>query len=188
MKNYEMKKLKQIKLAPWIQKATRLRQKPRVVGGNQFRHQGKTLFILIDYHIIDSVILKASLIHDLFEEFNYDNFDDLIYLDEDGFRVVQLVLEVTRRKNEQGQKEPKEKFLQRIKNSGSRKAKLLKCADRISNLTDLNSDFDKDFINRYLVESRDYVMPMAKEVNQNMYVELKDRIINLEEATGMEIL
>ena len=136
MENIEMEKLKQIKLAPWIQKATRLRQKPRVVGGNQFRHQGKTLFILIDYLIIDSVILKASLIHDLFEEFTYSNYDDLLYIDEDGYSVVQLVLEVTRRKNKSGEKEPEIDFLQRIRRSGSPRAKLLKCADRISNLTD----------------------------------------------------
>lgn len=188
MKNYEMKKLKQIKLAPWIQKATRLRQKPRHVGGNQFRHQGKTLFILIDYLIIDSVLLKASLIHDLFEEFTYDSFDDLIYLDEDGYSVVQLVLEVTRRKIKNGDVEPKEKFLRRIKNQGSRRAKLLKCADRISNLTDLNSDFDNKFIKRYMEESRKNVLPMAKEVNQNMYIELKDIMTKLEKATGIKVL
>src|SRR6056297_880041 len=97
MKNDEMEKLIGIKLAPWIQKATRLRQKPRIVGGNQFRHQGKTLFILIDYLLIDSILLKASVIHDLFEEFEYEKFDELLNLDEDGYCVVQLVLEVTRR-------------------------------------------------------------------------------------------
>lgn len=188
MQNDEMEKLKKIKLAPWIQKATRLRQKPRHVGGNQFRHQGKTLFILIDYLIIDSILLKAALIHDLFEEFDYAEFNDLIYLDKDGYNVVQLVLEVTRKKDKKGQKEPKQIFLSRIRKKGSRRAKLLKCADRISNLTDLNSDFDEHFIKRYLEESRDIILPMAKKVNKNMYIELKDIIVNLEEATGIEIL
>lgn len=188
MKDSEMKKLISIKLAPWIQKATRLRQKPRYVGGNQFRHQGKTLFILIDYLIIDSVLLKAALIHDLFEEFKYDNFDDLIYLDEDGYSVVQLALEVTRRKDDQGRKEPKNKFLKRILNQGSRRAKLLKCADRISNLTDLNSDFDRSFIKRYMRESSKYILPMAKEANRDMYKELFDIIKNLEKQTGIRVL
>ena len=188
MKNDEMERLKQIKLAPWIQKATRLRQKPRIVGGNQFRHQGKTLFILIDYLLIDSVLLKASVIHDLFEEFNYSESRDLLYLDKDGFQVVQLVLEVTRRNNKLGQKEPKLIFLERIREEGSRRAKLLKCADRISNLTDLNSDFEANFIKRYMKESRDMILPMAQEVNQDMYGELTDIIKNLENATGIRVL
>ncbi|MFH1297796.1 MAG: hypothetical protein ABIJ04_11095 [Bacteroidota bacterium] len=54
---------------------------------------------------------------------------------------------------------------------------MLKCADRISNLTDLHSDtFDKEFIKKYIEETKEFVLPMAKEVNQHMLYELKDLI------------
>ncbi len=81
-------------------------------------------------------------------------------------------MEVTRKKNES-----KTAFLERILKEGSTHAKVLKCADRISNLTDLHSDtFDKEFIKKYIEETKGFVLPMAKEVNQHMLFELKDLI------------
>ena len=55
-------------LAPYIQKSTALRGKYRFVGGNQFRHALGTFAILLDYHYMDPVLLKASIIHDVFED------------------------------------------------------------------------------------------------------------------------
>lgn len=182
-----MEKLSNINIAPWIQKATRLRGKSRTVGGNQFRHQGKTMFILIDYLIIDSVLLKASVIHDLFEEFYYESFKEFLSIDFEGEQVVELVFEVTRKRTENGL-ESKNEFLNRIRLEGSKKARLLKCADRISNLTDLNSDFENKFIRRYMKESRDIIMPMAKKVDSDMYKEIKDIMENLEKSTGIRVL
>ena len=37
-------------------------------GSNMFRHQISTLGILLDYKLTDPVLLKASVIHDLFED------------------------------------------------------------------------------------------------------------------------
>ena len=168
-------------LAPYVQKSTALRGKYRYVGGNQFRHALSTFAILLDYHYIDAVLLKASFIHDVFEDSNSVTPDEIIKLDSDGPEVYKLVMEVTRNKEES-----KEQYLERILEKGSRKAKILKCADRISNLTDLHSDiFDKQFILRYIKETRDWVFPMAKEINENMLIELKDLIHKRE--TGMKI-
>ncbi len=68
MENYEEKALEQMILAPYVQKSTALIGKNRYVGGNQFRHAFSTFAILHDYHYIDPVLLKASLIHDVFED------------------------------------------------------------------------------------------------------------------------
>ena len=84
--------------------------------------------------------------------------------------MLKLVLEVTRRKTE-----TKEEFLKRILFEGSDMAKVLKCADRISNLTDLHPDvFDKDYIRNTIAFTREWVVPMAEQVNSDMLFELQD--------------
>ncbi|NQV03846.1 MAG: hypothetical protein HQ542_14440 [Bacteroidia bacterium] len=172
MENYEEEALEQLILAPYIQKSTALRGKFRYVGGNQFRHAFSTFAILLDYHYIDPVLLKASMIHDVFEDVKYVSREEIISLDLDGPMVYDLVIEVTQKKTE-----PKPVFLERILKEGSTNAKTLKCADRISNLTDLHTDtFDKGFIKKYIDETKEYVLPMAEEVNQHMLFEMKDLI------------
>ena len=132
MKNEEMEQLENLTLAAYIQKATALIGNQRKVGGNQFRHAMATLAILIDYHVLDPVVLKASVIHDLFEDVPDTNPEEIENIDDDGKEVVKLVWEVTRRD------EPKTTYLQRVVDKGSKNAKLLKVADRISNITDLH--------------------------------------------------
>lgn len=171
MENFEEKALEQLILAPYIQKSTALRGKYRYVGGNQFRHAFGTFAILLDYHYMDAVLLKASIIHDLFEDVKCVHPDEIIYLDSDGPAVYNLVMEVTRKD------ETKDAFLERILIHGSRNAMILKCADRISNLTDLHADtFEKEFIKRYINETKTWILPMAEAVNPQMEFELRDLI------------
>jgi GTP pyrophosphokinase len=178
MENFEEKALEQLVLAPYVQKSTALRGKYRYVGGNQFRHAFSTFAILLDYHNIDPVLLKASMIHDVFEDVKCVSADEIRHLDKDGPEVLELVMEVTRKPQES-----KPDYLSRILHHGSVKAKILKCADRISNLTDLHSDtFDKEFIKLYIEETKQYVLPMAHEVNEHMLFELKDLIRKREAA------
>lgn len=159
-------------IAPYVQKATALRGIKRYVGGNQFRHALSTYAILIDYHIVDPVLLKASVIHDIFEDVKYISYDEVRAIDSDGSKVLALVLEVTRKNDES-----KDDFLKRISEDGSENAKILKCADRISNLTDLHPDiFDKEFIRTYIAETKKWVIPMAEQVNKDMLFELLDLI------------
>lgn len=172
MNNDETTKLVELKLAPYIQKATALIGVTRKVGGNQFRHAIATFGILLDYHIVDPIILKASFIHDLLEDIEGYNQQEIIDIDQDGYEVLQLVLEMTK-----SREEAKDVYLQRIKDNGSFRVKILKVADRISNLTDLHDDiFKLDFIERYLRETEKYVLPIADEVNKDMAFELRDLI------------
>jgi hypothetical protein len=177
MENSEKKQLERMVLAPYIQKSTALIGRHRNVGGNQFRHALSTFAILLDYHYLDPVLLKASIIHDLVEDVESENPEDIKTIDEDGPAVYKLVMEVSRAKNE-----TKNEFLKRILDKGSKNAKILKCADRISNLTDLHTDiFDREFILKYIDETVNWVLPMAREVNENMLFELKDIIQNRED-------
>jgi GTP pyrophosphokinase len=165
--------LQNMVLAPYILKATALISVGRKVGGNQFRHSFATLGILLDYkYFHDPVLLKASLLHDLLEDIPTMAVDEIRKIDHDGSKVVDLVLEVTIRKGE-----TKRAYMTRVRDEGSHNAKILKCADRISNLTDLHLDTHVNKkISAYLDQTEEFVLPMAVEVNKDLVIELKDLI------------
>jgi (p)ppGpp synthase/HD superfamily hydrolase len=169
----DLENLRDLVLAPYILKATALIGVSRKVGGNQFRHAFATLGILLDYKFFnDPVLLKASLLHDLFEDVPATQIDEIRAIDSDGNRVIELVLEVTKRVSE-----TKLQYLERVLKTGSRNAKILKCADRISNLTDLHLDTHTDKkISEYLDQTEDYILPMAIQVNPDMVIELNDLV------------
>jgi (p)ppGpp synthase/HD superfamily hydrolase len=169
-------------LAPYIVKAMALIGVRRRGGSNMFRHQISTLGILLDYKTIDPVLLKASVIHDLFEDApNMPGVteQEITQIDADGPAVFALVMEVTIRVVD-GVREPKTEYLRRIMLEGSARAKRLKLADRISNLTALGFVNDLAFVKRYLRETRDCILPHAEQVDPNMFRELSDLVENRE--------
>ena len=172
--------LSRLTMAPYIVKAMALIGVRRRGGSNMFRHQLSTMAILLDYKIIDPVLLKAAVIHDLFEDARTlpgVSEQEIARIDSDGPAVVALVLEVTIRTVD-GTKEPKADYLLRIMHSGSHRARVLKLADRISNLTALGFVHDAAFVERYLEETRACILPYAEAVNRDMYRELSDLIAN----------
>jgi (p)ppGpp synthase/HD superfamily hydrolase len=184
--------LRNITLAPYIVKATALIGVKRRSGSNMFRHQLSTMAILLDYKIVDPVLLKAAVIHDLFEDaptMPGATEQDIVRIDADGPAVYALVLEVTIRTID-GVREPKAEYLRRVMESGSRRARILKLADRISNLTALGFVHDVAFVKRYLAETRACVLPYAEGVSPDMFRELTDlvadrgRLLSLSEATA----
>ena len=183
MENLESPPLGGIVMAPYIIKAMALIGVKRRAGSNMFRHQISTMGILLDYKITDPVLLKAALIHDLFEDaagLPGVSEEEITRIDADGRAVYDLVMEVTLR-GAGGVKEPKPQFLSRIMQQGSRRAKLLKLADRISNITALGFVHDRAFVKRYLEETREYVLPYAQQVSPDMFRELSDLINNREQ-------
>ena len=166
-----MIRLKNMQIAPYIQLASVLIGKPRRSGGNMFRHQIDTMGILMDYGYIDSILLKASVIHDLLEDAPEIDRDAILSIDDEASEVYKLVLEVTRRPIE-----TKMVFLQRIRDFGSSRARVLKSADRISNMISLGYVTDVDFIRRYTDETENYVFPIAKLSDLRMLSELEDLV------------
>ena len=180
MDNDQRASLEDLVLAPYIQKATALIGYSRRVGGNQFRHAMATLAILIDYRCTDPVLLKASVIHDLFEEVPATDRGSIRAIDDDGPAVAALVDEVSRRPGE-----AKATFLARLRDEGSERARLLKVADRISNLTDLHETiFKRAFVDDYVDQTREYVLPMALAVKPQMAVEIADLMQRRSQARG----
>lgn len=171
-------RLSSITLAPYIFKAMALIGVRRRAGSNMFRHQIVTMGILLDYKFIDPVLLKASVIHDLFEDavgMPGVSREEIVRLDHDGPAVYDLVMEVTQR-TISGVMEPKSEYLVRIMESGSPKARILKLADRISNLTSLGFVHQVAFVRKYLAETRQYIMPYAARINADMSREITDLV------------
>ena len=165
--------LNEISLAPYMQVATVLIGKARHAGGNMFRHQVDTMGILVDYGYIDSVLLKASLIHDVIEDIENFDVSELLSIDSESEDVYKLVLEVTKKPGQQ-----KSEYLKDIIKKGSEKAKILKCADRISNMISLGFVTDPEFIERYCNETELYIFPIALDVNFEMYKELMALVVS----------
>jgi (p)ppGpp synthase/HD superfamily hydrolase len=171
MTHEQMNFLRGTHLAPYIQVASSLIGKSREGGGNMFRHQIDTMGILIDYGYIMPVLLKASLIHDVLEDIPEFNHNIILSLDFESHAVYNLVLEVTRHHGE-----TKPEYLTRIHKSASHYAKILKVADRISNMISLGYVNNLEFVERYINETEKYLLPLAAEVDFNMLTELKDLV------------
>jgi GTP pyrophosphokinase len=179
MQDFEQS-LRNLTLAPYIVKAMALIGVTRRSGSNMFRHQLSTMAILFDYKIVDPVLLKASVIHDLFEDaptMPGVTEEAIITLDSDGPAVYALVMEVTIRFVD-GVREPKSEYLLRIMQRGSSRARVLKLADRISNLTALGFVHDVAFVKKYIEETRAFILPHAERVNRDMFRELSDLLEN----------
>ncbi len=161
-----------------------LKNKPRKGYGTMFRHQLETFAILMEYGFTDMVLLKASLIHDLVEDVPGFDKNEIVKIDKEGKQVLELVKEVTKRQNN-GINEPKDDFLLRIMNEGSPMAKVLKLADRISNVASLAHSNDLDFIKKYISETRTCILPYAKDINEHMFNELVTNIERIEKTYNL---
>lgn len=181
MEDFE-KSLGSITMAPYIVKAMALIGVKRRAGSNMFRHQIGTMAILLDYKIIDPVLLKAAVIHDLFENaagMPGVTRDEITRIDSDGPAVYDLVMEVTIRIVD-GVREPKAEYLLRVMQMGSTRARILKLADRISNITALGFVNDPVFVKRYIRETKACILPYAAQVSPDMFRELSDLVENRE--------
>jgi GTP pyrophosphokinase len=172
MKDNEMQHLRAIFLAPYMQLATGLIGKRRHSGGNMFRHQIDTMAVLIDYGYIDSVLLKAAVIHDVIEDIPGFDPNKILRIDGESEQVYDLVIEVTKKEGQL-----KSEYLRGIISHGSHNAKILKVADRISNMISLGFVTSPEFIERYCDETEMYVLPIALDIDFDMYTELIDLII-----------
>ena len=179
--------LRYIALAPYIAKARGLIVVPGKGGANLFRHQLFTLTVLIDYGFMDPVLLKASVIHDLLENAAISQIsnlkEEIRQIDADGPAVCNLVLEMTIQ-TVNDVREPKSQYLSRIMTSGSNRAKILKMADRISNVTFLGFVHSRNFVETYLAETRNEILPYAESINKDMFRELSDLVENREIKMG----
>jgi (p)ppGpp synthase/HD superfamily hydrolase len=171
-----------INVWPYIELSRVLINKKRRGTGNMFRHQLETFSILLEYGYTDPVLLKAALIHDLFEDgqkVGFSDFKSIMTVDEDGKEVYDLVQELSIRA-ENDIEEPKDQFLERIMNKGSQRARVLKLADRLSNINSLPASKDIPFIKKYIEETILHILPYAQGIDKNLADELKRSLLMFE--------
>ena len=171
MTTEEMQRLSGTRIAPYIHVATVLIGKNRMGGGNMFRHQLDTMSILVDYGYINSILLKASIIHDVLEDVPDFNHNLILGIDYESHLVYELVREVTKNPGE-----TKGDFLTRILEIGSWNSKILKVADRISNMISLGFVNTTEFVKRYTDETEKFIYPIADLVSKDMFRELQDLV------------
>jgi (p)ppGpp synthase/HD superfamily hydrolase len=172
---------------PYIELARHLVKIERKGFGNMFRHQVETFAILIEFGYVAPVLIKASLIHDLIEDgpqAGFTDFERIAATDHDGPEVYKLVEELTRR-IKGGREEPKAVFLERIMQTGTSHARLLKLADRLSNVNSLFSTNNKEFIKRYCQETQYHIMSHAAKIDEKMAGELERSLKKLEGFTSV---
>jgi len=159
------------KVAYYVELAGELANKPRKNGGNMFRHQMIVFSILIQYGYYDVVLLKASIIHDLFEDFpeKVYLFEKLILKNDpiDGPSVIFLVNEVSISKTEE-----KKDFYIRIFTKQSKKARVLKIVDNISNMTHLAHHGDEAFTVRYIKIVEGVTLFYSEKIDGRLHSEL----------------
>ncbi|OGL47161.1 MAG: hypothetical protein A2161_14205 [Candidatus Schekmanbacteria bacterium RBG_13_48_7] len=175
MTNDLIKILADAELAWYIQKASALRSIPRKVGGNNFRHVLYSFNIMLDYEIFDVIALKAAIIHDVLEDVpNFVSDKEILNIDEDGKKVLELVRALTFHKD----KETKSEYLTRLLEENNPQCLKIKICDRIANLIEINTDiYSEAKIEKKLMETEDYILPMAEKIkNQEMVREIKDLI------------
>jgi (p)ppGpp synthase/HD superfamily hydrolase len=164
-----------INIWPYIELSRFLINKERRGFGNMFRHQFDTFVILLEHEYNDPILLKASLIHDLFEDgpkVGFFDFESVKTVDADGDLVYDLVKEVSIRA-ENGVEETKKQFLERIMKEGTPRSKILKLADRLSNINSLIALKDSPFAKNYTEETRSYILPYARGINKGIAEELE---------------
>ncbi len=163
---------------PYLSLALSLKEKKRKGVGTMFRHQLETFTILLEYGYRDRILLKAAILHDFIEDGIYSRdilHEQIRQLDSDGEAVLKLVDEMTIREVND-ETEPKSEYLTRIMNQGSKYARVLKLADRISNVASLAVINNMEFIKRYLDETTEYILPYADSINIDMGSELNELI------------
>ena len=69
--------------------------------------------------------------------------------------------------------------------NGSKRAQVLKLADRISNIWALGFVHDVAFVTKYLHETRTSILPHAEQVNADMFKELSDLVESRERLLAL---
>ncbi len=181
-----------IQCAYWLSKTVH-REQWRDGGERYFEHPRRVALSLLAHGHTDTDGLIVAFLHDVVED---TNTPQLVIINLFGLRIwnelVVISKKIPRFDPRTGEviareSKPIEQYYAEIA-----KAELLvrlnKCADRLDNLNDM-SVFDMDRRRRYIEETREYLIPIAKATSQQYAYELEaccasaERAIRIEQAT-----
>lgn len=143
-----------IKRAIIFAKSKHRHNPPRKLDGRPYiTHPVRVASILKEFQLSDQDVLVAAYLHDTLEDTNA-TFDEIA--DHFGIRVAKLVQELTSDEVKVHQM-GKAKYLLQKMYKMSPDALLIKLADRLDNVSDLNLAYEKkefDFISKRIIETR----------------------------------
>ncbi|HIE27102.1 TPA: galactose-1-phosphate uridylyltransferase [Candidatus Poribacteria bacterium] len=143
------------------------RGKLRDQGTPYFEHPLSVVNLLLDeLNIHDIEFLSAALLHDVLEDSatTYEQLTELF-----GGRIARLVQGVTKTD------EDTEQYIAKIEQSGE-EAVLLKLADRLDNLRSLPLSPNRSKQTRYLSETSQFYLPLARRINAYIYEQMAQLI------------
>jgi (p)ppGpp synthase/HD superfamily hydrolase len=110
-------------------------QKRKATGDPYVIHCMDTACLLMEGHSPLAVVI-AGLLHDTVEDAKYTGVTEQIIRNEFGNYIANLVMDVTEKDKTKTWQARKDEAIEHIKYSG-RNVKLLKCADKLSNISDM---------------------------------------------------
>lgn len=143
------------------------KEQKRNDGTDYVDHVFNACWILIDVGVRDDAVLAATILHDTLEDTS-ETYDDL--MNKFGKEVADLVNSVTKKKGV-----PIEEYFSQIRDP---REVLIKVADRTQNMNDMAKCFSVERLEKYVVETEKYILPMIKETRKK-FPEYADALISM---------
>ncbi len=125
------------------------------------------LSAILEFKITDASTLKALCMHDLLEDTDISEQEILSVCNTDTLNIIQWVT------SESDEIDTKN-FLVKIRKSPP-KAQIVKLIDRLDNCRSMHAirDNHADFVQSYAQKTIDFFLPIAENIDENLYNKLK---------------
>lgn len=181
-----------LQAAYWFSKNVHYRTRPRDNGERYFEHPRRVAISLLNHGHQDTELIIAAFLHDVVEDtltpasvlvslFGTDTWERLYLLS----KKVPVMDPATGQVIDLIEKSVPEYF-EEIRTKGDRFTKLVKLADRLDNVTDCGCWSDERKT-RYVRETREFVLPIARETDAGYAEEIEAATSALEVSVGREL-
>jgi GTP pyrophosphokinase len=130
--------------------------------------------------IYDDKILKTALLHDVLEDttMKAGEIEELF-----GTKVTEYVQLLTKDKDFKTDLEAQNRYYKNLKKA-PKKVQLIKLADRLDNIRDLETVTDEMRIRKYIMDTSYNFLDWAKKINQYIAAEMEDMIFLYRDKFG----
>lgn len=150
----------------------------RLDGKEYFTHPARVVEVLKRLGIRDEEVIAAAWLHDVVEDCNIPIVRIERQFNREIARIVYLL------SNNVPRKLAKEEYMARIENA-DRKTQIIKLADVVCNIYDLNGDCPWHTVRNKIVECRKLYIDLARKISPEINMLLEKRIDKIELAYGL---
>lgn len=148
-------------------------------SGEPYYHHPERVAATVSRYTDQPVMIMAALLHDTLEDTDTTEKDIEELSAPHGKEVLSLVKELTSFKDDPIYKEfGKAEYLARKMSRMSKSALLIKLADRLDNVSDLESN-PKEWSTRYAKETEVILKRVCNEIGESIYSRASQELINL---------